>query len=36
VDPFGHAWTVATHVEDVSAEELIRRMGELFAPGEAE
>ncbi len=26
VDPFGHWWTVATHVEDVSPEEMQRRM----------
>jgi PhnB protein len=26
IDPFGHVWTVATHVEDVSAEEMKRRM----------
>lgn len=25
-DPFGHVWTIATHVEDVSPEELDRRM----------
>jgi PhnB protein len=25
-DPFGHIWTIATHVEDVSAEEMDRRM----------
>jgi PhnB protein len=25
-DPFGHKWTVATHVEDVSEEEMGRRM----------
>jgi PhnB protein len=25
-DPFGHVWTIATHVEDVSEEELGRRM----------
>jgi len=25
-DPFGHLWIVATHVEDVSAEEMQRRM----------
>ena len=25
-DPFGHQWTVATHVEEVSEEELQRRM----------
>jgi PhnB protein len=24
-DPFGHVWTVATHVEDVSPEEMKRR-----------
>ncbi len=24
-DPFGHCWTLATHVEDVSAEELEKR-----------
>ena len=26
VDPFGHRWTLATHVEDVSEEEMQRRM----------
>ncbi|MGH3433395.1 MAG: VOC family protein [Thermocrispum sp.] len=30
-DPFGHAWHVASHVEDVSDEEMQRRMSELFA-----
>lgn len=25
-DPFGHRWTVATHIEDVSFDELDRRM----------
>jgi PhnB protein len=25
-DPFGHVWTIATHVEDVSADEMKRRM----------
>jgi PhnB protein len=29
-DPWGHRWTVATHVEDVSAEEMDKRMAELF------
>ncbi|HEY0506244.1 MAG TPA: VOC family protein [Lysobacter sp.] len=28
VDPFGHKWSLATHVEDVSPEELKRRMDE--------
>jgi PhnB protein len=26
IDPFGHRWTIATHVEDVSEEEMERRM----------
>ena len=26
VDPFGHVWTIATHVEDVSEAEMQRRM----------
>ena len=25
VDPFGHRWTIATHVEDVSSEEMEKR-----------
>lgn len=29
-DPFGHRWSVATHVEDVSADEMQRRMGEFM------
>jgi PhnB protein len=29
IDPFGHAWTIATHVEDVAPDELMRRMTEL-------
>jgi PhnB protein len=28
-DPFGHIWNVATHVEDVSPEEMERRMAKL-------
>jgi PhnB protein len=24
-DPFGHTWTIATHIEDVSPEEMERR-----------
>ncbi len=28
VDPFGHQWTIATHIEDVSNEEMQRRMDE--------
>ena len=30
IDPFGHGWTVATHVEDVTAEEMMRRMNDMF------
>jgi PhnB protein len=30
VDPFGHAWTIATHVEDVAPEEMMRRMAALY------
>ena len=26
VDPFGHRWTIATHIEEVSVEEMERRM----------
>jgi PhnB protein len=31
IDPFGHGWTVASHVEDVGPDELARRMADLFA-----
>ena len=31
-DPFGHVWTIATHVEDVSVEEAQRRMAALGSP----
>ena len=30
-DPFGHNWGVATHIEDVSKEEMDRRMMDWFA-----
>ena len=35
VDPFGHHWTLATHVEDVPPDELQRRMEKMMsgAPG---
>ncbi|ASQ45801.1 VOC family protein [Legionella clemsonensis] len=29
-DPFGHSWYIATHVEDVSEEELARRMQAMY------
>jgi PhnB protein len=34
IDPFGHGWTVASRVEDVSQDEMSRRMAALFG-GEA-
>ena len=34
-DPFGHVWTIATHVEDVSAEEMQRRMAAMAPSGQA-
>ena len=34
VDPFGHSWTLATHVEDVSEDELQRRMAEFSTQAE--
>jgi PhnB protein len=30
-DPFGHSWTIATHVEDVSPEEMAERSKEFMA-----
>ena len=30
IDPFGHAWTIATHVEDVSVEEMKARMAAMM------
>lgn len=30
-DPFGHVWTIGTHKEDVSMDEMKRRMSELMA-----
>lgn len=32
-DPFGHVWTVATHKEDVSPEEMDKRMAAMAAGG---
>jgi PhnB protein len=33
VDPFGHRWSIASHVEDVSPEEMERRAAEMEPPG---
>lgn len=30
IDPFGHGWTIASHLEDVSPEEMTRRMTALM------
>jgi len=30
-DPFGHVWTIATHIEDVPPEEMKRRAEAAFA-----
>ncbi|MCK9639027.1 MAG: VOC family protein [Prolixibacteraceae bacterium] len=30
-DPFGHKWTIMTHIEDVSPEEMQKRMDAMFA-----
>ena len=29
-DPFGHQWSIMTHIEDVSNEEIQRRLNEMF------
>lgn len=31
VDPFGHIWAVATHQEDLTKQEIVRRQQEFFA-----
>ena len=33
VDPFGHRWTIATHIEDLTSEEIESRMAKMFAGG---
>jgi len=30
IDPFGHGWAIASHVEDVTPEEMMRRAAELY------
>lgn len=32
VDPFGHRWSIATHIEDVPPEQMQERMAAAFAP----
>lgn len=33
IDPFGHKWTIATHIEDVPPDEMKRRMDEVMKAG---
>ena len=30
IDPFGHGWTIASHIEDVGPEELMQRLAALY------
>ena len=32
-DPFGHHWSIATHVEDVAPDEMERRVSEMTPSG---
>jgi len=34
-DPFGHIWTIATHVEDVSMDEMKKRMAAMSSSGQS-
>jgi PhnB protein len=34
LDPFGHTWHVATHIEDVTAEEIERRIAAMLNSGQ--
>jgi PhnB protein len=31
VDPFGYQWTLMTHIEDVSPEEMKKRLADFYA-----
>jgi PhnB protein len=33
VDPFGHGWTIGSHVEDLAPDEIMRRMSEFAMAG---
>ncbi|HVZ09489.1 VOC family protein [Rhodopila sp.] len=33
VDPFGHSWHISTHIEDVSEDEIKRRLAKMAAQG---
>jgi PhnB protein len=32
IDPYGHPWTISTHVEDVSDDEMKRRLAAMMQP----
>lgn len=36
VDPYGHSWAIATHVEDVAPQDMERRMRDFFAKAAAQ
>jgi PhnB protein len=36
IDPFGHRWSLLTHIEDVSPEEMKKRMAQAFSMAAAE
>ena len=36
IDPFGHRWTLSTHIEDVSPEEMERRMSQFAECAQSE
>jgi len=29
IDPFGHGWTISSHIEDVAPDEMVRRLAEM-------
>jgi PhnB protein len=33
VDPFGHKWTILTHIEDVAPDEMKKRLEKMCAGG---
>jgi PhnB protein len=33
LDPFGHTWHISTHIEDVTVDEIERRMAAMFSTG---
>jgi PhnB protein len=33
IDPWGHGWTISSHVEDVSPEDMMKRLAEMMGQG---